>query len=78
MPDTSGFYVSKKDNRVRPMKGNNRSYFSPDSNSKNLGKAKFLIKVFASYNHEAIAKQIRDMVIKEKLEVFEISVNVKQ
>ena len=59
MANTSTFYVSSKDNKVRRTTEPSREYFVKDG--KKYGKAKYLIEVFG-YCHESAAKDIRDMV----------------
>lgn len=79
MPHTETFYVSTKDNRVRPITdGNTSQYFNPDWKSKNLGKAKYCIEVFG-YNHKKVAKQIRDVIDKEGLsdKLFRVRVETR-
>jgi hypothetical protein len=61
MPTTDTFYVSSKDNRVRRTTEPGREYFI--RGGKKEGQAKYLIEVFG-YNHEEVAKEVRDMVDK--------------
>lgn len=59
MADTSTFYVSSKDNKIRETTEPSREYFIPGGSKE--GKAKYIIEVFG-YNHEAVAKKVRDML----------------
>jgi len=59
MPHTEFFYVSSKDNRVRPTTEPTREYFLPEG--KKTGQAKYVIEVFG-YNHQKTAEEVRDMV----------------
>jgi len=59
MANTSIFYVSSKDNKIRRTTAPSREYFMRDGTK--YGKAKYLIEVFG-YCHESIAKDVRDMV----------------
>jgi hypothetical protein len=59
MANTSTFYVSSKDNKIRRTTAPSREYFMRDG--KKYGKAKYLIEVFG-YCHESVAKDVRDMV----------------
>jgi hypothetical protein len=78
MPHTETFYVSTKDNKVRPANGNPAEYFNPDWKSKKLGKAKYCIEVFG-YGHKKVAKQIRDVIDKESLsdKLFHVRVETR-
>ena len=78
MPYTETFYVSTKDNKVRPITKNINSYFNPDTKDENLGKAKYCIEVFG-YNHKEVAKQIRDVIDAKQLsdKLFTIRVETK-
>ena len=78
MPHTESYYVSVKDNKVRPMKGNISSYFRPIYDKKNYGKAKYCVEVFATNNHETHAKKVRDMIDKEGLsdKIFNIKIEM--
>lgn len=64
MSTTSTFYVSTKDNKVRPTQSNSREYFRPDGN--HYGKAKYIIEVFG-YDHKQTAKKFRDVLDKSGL-----------
>lgn len=59
MSNTSTFYVSSSDNKVRKTTVPDREYFI--RGGKKEGKAKYIIEVFG-YDHEYIAKQVRDMI----------------
>jgi len=62
MPHTESYFVSVKDNEVKPMTDNFSSYWQPIYGGKNYGKAKYCIQVFSTSNHIEIAKQIRDII----------------
>lgn len=76
MATTEMFYVGTKDNRVRRTTEPGREYFI--KGGKKEGQAKYLIEVFG-YNHEKVAKEVRDMVtlggMNDKL--FRIKVETK-
>ena len=79
MPHTETFYVSTKDNRVRPITGGNTtSYFNPHWKSKNYGKAKYCIEVFG-YNHKKVAEKIRDIIDEKGLSdnLFNIKIETR-
>lgn len=76
MPHTEYFYVSSKDNKVRPTTEPSREFFIP--NGKKEGQAKYFIEVFG-YNHMDTAKKVRDMVDKSNMsnELFTIRVSTR-
>jgi hypothetical protein len=76
MATTSTFYVSTKDNKVRPTQSNCREYFRPDGD--HYGKAKYIIEVFG-YNHKKTAKKFRDVLDSSGLstEIFSIKIEEK-
>jgi hypothetical protein len=78
MPHTETFFVSTKSNKVKPVNENPTSYFNPDSKSKNLGKAKYIIEVFG-YNHQKVAEEIRDVIDEKRLsdKLFRIRVETR-
>lgn len=59
MSNTSTFYVSSSDNKVRKTTEPDREYFI--RGGKKEGKAKYIIEVFG-YDHEYFAKKVRDIV----------------
>jgi hypothetical protein len=78
MPHTETFFVSTKTNEVKLVDGNSSSYFNPDTKSKNLGKAKYIIEVFG-YNHQKVAEKIRDIIDEKGLDdkLYEIRVETR-
>ena len=76
MPHTENFYVSSKDNRVRPTTEPSREYFLPDG--KKRGQAKYIIEVFG-YNHQETANKVRDMVDSSGMDshLFKIKVETR-
>ncbi len=76
MPTTDTFYVSSNDNKVRKTTESGREYFI--SGGKKEGQAKYLIEVFG-YNHEEVAKEVRDMVDKGGMDqkLFRIRVETR-
>lgn len=78
MSHTQTFYVSSKNNQVRPTTGNSSSYFNPVYGKKNYGKAKYCIEVFG-HNHKETAKKIRDIIDEKGLSdtLFHIKVETK-
>ncbi len=78
MPHTETYYVSTKSNKVKPIDGNPTSYFDPNWESKNLGKAKYIIEVFG-YDHQKVAEEIRDVIDEKRLsdKLFRIRVETR-
>jgi len=76
MSTTSTFYVSSSDNKVRRCNEPTREYFIPGG--KKQGKAKYIIEVFG-YNHDVVAKQVRDMVDSSNMSnrLFKIKVETR-
>lgn len=57
MSNTTTFYVSSKDNKIRRTTEPSREYFIPGG--KKEGQAKYIIEVFG-HSHESFAKELRD------------------
>jgi len=76
MAHTEIFYVSSKDNRVRPTTEPSREYFLLDG--KKRGQAKYIIEVFG-YNHKETANKVRDMVDSSGMDsqLFKIKVETR-
>ena len=79
MAHTETFYVSVKDNKVRPITNNIPSYWRPIYDGKNYGKAKYCVEVFSTNNHKEIAEQIRNVIDEKGLsdKLFTIKVETK-
>ena len=79
MPYSETYYVSVKDNQVKPITDNVSSYWDDDYDGKNYGKAKYCIEVFSDSDHIEIAKQIRDIIDEKGMsdKLFTIKVETK-
>jgi hypothetical protein len=75
MATTSTYYVSTKDNKIRPTQGNNREYFLSDG--RHYGKAKYIIEVFG-YDHKQTAKKFRDTLDKSGLSHTITSIRINE
>jgi len=76
MANTSTFYVSSKDNKIRETTEPSREYFVPGG--KKEGQAKYIIEVFGN-NNKNFAKQVRDMLDDYCMsdDIFEIKIETR-
>jgi hypothetical protein len=76
MSNTSTFYVSSKDNKIRRTTEPSREYFVPGGSKE--GQAKYIIEVFGN-NHEAFAKQLRDALDASNLsdKIYKIKIETR-